>query len=306
MCMTKRMSNELMIDWANRVNGTPNTNRSHCLFDGETLEKGTGFALVLPETGVMPRYICPRCLDKLTGKKPYHFNANNRISDGLGTVKTGNEEQYTIGVELEYSTNRVARKARFTFKVLVERAFNVIEEDDCTVSGEFPTDKMNGGNILSKVLHKLEVYGFMPYFDVECVGAHIHVECTCIEFVRNWYNTLFVPLCEYIQAHDSAWIVDKFGRDFGSYRYPIDRNSNCMTHSNFVNCQHDHTLEFRLPRIRTAEQYMNVVYFWRSAVALLNNTAWIERTSSNRDARKAQASALANEIVTIARDYFGD
>ena len=51
---------------------------------------------------------------------------------------------------------------------------------------------------------------------------------------------------------------------------------------------------------------MNVVYFWRSVVALLNNTAWIERTSSNRDARKAQASALANEIVTIARDYFGD
>lgn len=309
MCMTKRMRNELMIDWANRVNGTPNSNKSHCLFDGELLPKGTGFALVLPETGDMPRYICSNCKAELESQLGYHGNANMRAANptnGLGTVKIGSSEQYTIGVEIEHRGGYVSRNARYTFKVLVERAFNVKEESDCTVDGEFPTDKMNGANILSKVLRKLEKYGFMSFLDIESVGAHIHVECTCIEFVRNWYNTLFCPLSEYLTSHNDTWLIENFGRAFGSYRESIDRYSNCMSHSNFVNCQHNHTLEFRLPRIASADQFMNDVYFWRDVVALLNNTAWIERTSSNRNERKAQAVALSQEIVRIAKGHFGE
>ena len=78
-----------------------------------------------------------------------------------------------------------------------------------------------------------------------------------------------------------------------------------MSHSNFVNCQHAHTLEFRLPRIRSAEQYITDIYFFREVVALLNNTEWIAKTSDNRNERKAQAVNLSREIVEIARNYFG-
>jgi hypothetical protein len=309
MCITKRMKNELFIDWANRVNLTPNTNKSKCYFDGNILLSGTGYALVLPETGDMPRYMCPTCKAHLETKLGYHGNANERAlnpTTGLGTVKIGSSEQYTIGVEIEHKGGYVLRKARYSFKVLIERAFNVKEESDCTVDGEFPTDKMNGANILSKVLRKLEKYGFISFLDIESVGAHIHVECTCIEYVCNWYNTLFCPLSDYLTSHNNTWLVDNFGRSFGSFRESIDRNTNCMAHSNFVNCQHNHTLEFRLPRIASADQFMNDVYFWRDVVALLNNTSWIERTSSNRDARKAQAQGLSQEIVRIAKGYFGD
>lgn len=311
MCMTKRIRNELLINWADRVNLTPNTNKCHCYFDGAPLQAGQGLALVLPETGTMPRYICPNCLDDLDNRLGYHGNATirrNNPTNGLGTIKTGETEQYTIGVELEYVAGRRTmnhRKARYTFKVLIERSFNVKEESDCTVDGEFPTDKMNGANILSSVLRHIEKYGFIPFLDYETVGAHIHVECTCIEFVRNWYNTLFVPLSDYLTGHSDEWLIDNFGRAFGAYREPITIRSDYYGHSNFVNCQHDNTLEFRLPRVRTADQFMHTVYFWRDVVALLNNTAWIPKTSDNRQARKGQAVAISQDIVNIAVREFG-
>lgn len=308
MCMQKRRNGELLIDWAERANGLPNVYRVKCYFDGTPLEAGEGEALVLPECGIMPRYTCPACSAKLDRLARYHANADRRDSEApaLGTLKKGNIERYTIGVEIEHMGRFQRRKAYRTFKVLIERIFNVIEESDCTVSGEFPTDKMNGANKLSKMFYKLESYGFMCFLDVDGVGAHIHVYCNCVAVVRNWYHTLFSPLQTYLLSHNEAWLIEHFGRTFGSYRVTFNSNTPAQNHSNFVNTQHSHTLEFRLPRIHSKEQYMNVVYFWRECVAFLNNTEWIENNGANRQARKAQAEYVSEELVNIAISYFGD
>lgn len=296
---------ETLREWADRVNGKPNPNRAHCYFDGAVIEQGEGFAVCLPEAGIMPRYACPTCRRKLNTLERYHYNATHRDAEAapLGTPKKGDVEATTIGLEIEevhYSS-----PSFFTFKILIERCFNVVAEDDCTVDAEFPTDKMSGANKASKMLKKLQKYGFLTFLDNDRVGAHIHVYCNCIPIVRNWYNTLFVPLCEYIQGHSTEWIIEKFGRAFGSYRYPIDHNTGATNHSNFVNTEHGHTLEFRLPRIHTAEQYLKVVYFWRLAVATLNATEWIEDNGNNRAERKEQAEAVAKSIVEIAKKHFG-
>ena len=302
-----RITGESFMGWANRVNTKPNKNRVRCFFDGAVLERGRGVAICLPEAGIEPRYVCRECYSRLCDEKPYHWNANNRCAhtEALGTVKKGLVERNTIGLELEHVANRYDDKSFYSFKVLVERCFNVTEESDGTVEGEFPTDKMNGGNKASKMIRKFEKYGFLTFLDDEAVGAHIHVGCTCISNVRNWYNTLFVPLSDYLTSHSNDWLCERFGRGFGSYRNPITSRTDCMSHSNFVNCQHEHTLEFRLPRIHTAEQYITNIYFFREVVALLNNTEWIPKTDNNRDIRKAQAVRLSQEIVNIARDYFG-
>lgn len=302
----KRREGEKLIDWAERVNGQPNANFAHCYFDGADLEAGIGQALVLPECGIMPRYTCPTCSATLDRLARYHANADRRNADdpALGTFKKGNIQRYTIGCELEHMGRFQRRKAYRTFKVLIERTFNVIEESDCTVSGEFPTDKMNGANKLSKALYKLESYGFMCFLDVDGVGAHIHVYCNCVPIVRNWYHTLFSPLQAYLLIHNNEWLIEHFGRAFGSYRQTFDRHTDAQTHSNFINTQHSHTLEFRLPRIHSQAQYMNVVYFWRECVAFLNNTNWIENTGNNRQARKAQAENIGQALVDIARNYF--
>ena len=51
-----RRVNESIRDWADRVNGKPNINKVHCIFDNTELASGQGFALCLPETGTLPRY----------------------------------------------------------------------------------------------------------------------------------------------------------------------------------------------------------------------------------------------------------
>ena len=301
-----RLTTENIREWADRVNGKPNENKAHCLFCGATLDADTGYALCLPETGTMPRYICRQDRDKLDSLKWYHWNAEHRDADDapLGTPKKGDIEHTTIGLEIEEV--HYDSPSFWTFRVLVERCFNVTAEDDGTVDAEFPTDKMEGANKASKMLKKLQKYGFLVFLDNDNVGAHIHVYCANVPIIRNWYNTLFVPLCEYISKHDNEWIIEKFGRTFGSYRNPINEHTDAVSHSNFVNTQHAHTLEFRLPRIHTAEQYLNVVYFWREAVATLNAIEWIANNGNNRAERKAQAVKVSETLVNIARKYFGD
>lgn len=304
-----RKDNETMKAWANRVNGSVNKYKVHCIIDGHAIEAGQGKAICLPEAGKEPRYVCSDCFDNLTGREFYHFNSEQRElnqTEAIGTIKKGIIESNTIGLEIEHVFDRYSDRAFYTFKFIVQRCFNVVEESDCTVSGEFPTEKMNGANKASSMIRKLEKYGFIEYLDDESVGAHIHVACTCIEYIRNWYNTLFVPLCEYLMWHNEEWMIENFGRGFGAYRTAINNHSSSIAHGNFINCQHNHTLEFRLPRIHTANQYINNIYFFREVVSLLNNTAWIEKGFDNRVERKMQAVAISHKIVKIARKYFGD
>lgn len=301
-----RRANESIREWADRVNGKPNLNKAHCIFDNTELASGQGFALCLPETGTLPRYICPDCKRKMLELKHYHFNSSHRnASDApLGTPKKGDIESTTIGVEIEEI--HYDAPSYWTFRVLIERCFNVIAEEDGTVDTEFPTDKMEGANKLSKMLKKLQKYGFIEFLDHIYVGAHCHVYCENVAIIRNWYHTLFLPLCRYLQAHDDDWIAERFGRTFGGYRNPITERTDAVSHSNFVNTQHNHTLELRLPRIHTAEQYLNVVYFWREAVAMLNAIEWLPNNGDNRAERKAQAEQVGKAVVNIARKYFGD
>ena len=300
---------ETVSEWAERVNGQPNKNKSHCaciLPNGHKcnceLRKGTGFAVVMPWAGIMPAYYCADCKDRIM---QYHYNARRTDRDGIGTPKKGDLESTTIGIEIEYVSQFNNPYADLTVRAIIERRFNVIAESDSTVDFELPTDFMFGGNIVSKNIRKLEKYGLMPCFDNSRCGGHIHVGITDINIIRNWYNTLFVPLCNWIDSHDTVWIIEKFGRSWAGWATKIDSRTDCYNHSNFVNCQHDKTLEFRLPRISNAEQYINCIYFWRKVGWYLNGIEWIVNNGNNRAERKAQAVEISKAIIEIAIEYFG-
>lgn len=304
-----RLANETVKDWTERVNGQPNLYKVHCdhvKINGhkcnKQLLKNEGLAVVMPWAGIRPRYYCAECAEEILS---YHGNARRTDRNGIGTPKKGSLESTTIGCELEYVSMFHNRYADLTVKAIIERNFNVIAESDSTVDFELPTDYMFGCNIVSKNVRKLEKYELIPCFDNSRCGAHIHVGITDINTIRNWYNTLFVPLCEYIDSHNAEWLVEKFGRNWAGWATKIDSRSDCYTHSNFVNCQHNKTLEFRLPRIKNANQYLNCIYFWRKVGWYLNNTEWLANNGHNRAERKAQAQAVANAIVEIAREYFG-
>lgn len=304
-----RKENEKIREWAIRINGTRNIRRVKCIGKklqdntiitcNHSLEAGQGYAVVMPEAGLYPRYYCEECMNRTVG---YHTNKMIQ-RNGIGTPKSGDIESTTIGVELEYvNVDRNNRYAEATFKAIIENRLNVVRENDCTVTGEFPTDYFYGLNIISKTIRKLLKYGFTPYFNNERCGAHIHVEVKNMDIIRNWYHTLFMPLYEYISSHSDEWIINNFGRSFGEWACRIDYNSNVINHSNFINTQHNNTLEFRLPRI-TSEQYIEVIKFWREIGYTLNSIEWMP-SNIERSLRKKQAVEASEAILKIARKYF--
>ena len=306
MCMQKRMQGETVLEWALRVNLTPNENKAHCVghkdngeICGEELPAGSGLAVVLPWAGDRPRYVCPTCLNRMLS---YHGNAE-RNRTGLCAPKKGDLENTTIGCELEIM-NRV-RNAYITLKVMIEKNLNVIEEHDGSVDGEYPTDYMHGCNKISKNVRKIEKYGFLPCFNNSRCGAHIHVEIKEIEIIRNWYNTLFTPMSNVLKSKGSEWLITNFGRDFSDgWSDPITPTTSCDNKYTLVNTKHSNTLELRLPRFASAEQYMADVYFWREVGYYLNNVEWIAKVDGNRAERKAQAEYIGQQLVEILKSHF--
>ena len=310
-----RREGEDVLTWANRINGTRNTNKVHCshyklneegilILCDKVLKKGEGRAVAMPWAGIRPRYYCEDCARMLLH---YHDNARRHDRDGIGTPKKGDVENTTIGIEIEFVEDIFSNPwGSLTLKAILENRFNVITESDVTVDGEEPTDYMFGANILSKNINKLEKYGLIPCFNNPRCGAHMHVYVANMPIVRNWYHTLFMPLCEYFSDHDEAWLVSHVGRNFGRWANKINAHTDVMEHANFINCQHNNTLEFRLPRITGFKTYMNVVYFWRKVGYVLNSIKWIDNNGMNFTDRKKQASNVAEIILGLAHEHFGD
>ena len=160
---------------------------------------------------------------------------------------------------------------------------------------------MRGLGHISKVLQNNE--DAFVYFTSN-TGAHIHTSTSKIEYIRRYYHTIWLPLYEYLDKHDAEWRKTKFGSDFRHYACRISEDTYPENHSNFVNVQHNNTIEFRLPRIKERHQFMNVLKFWREVGYYLENYDFHENSIS-REERKTVAQKAGQEIVKLAVKYFG-
>lgn len=281
--------------------GERNRNKSHCYSCGCRLEKGEGFAIWIPSRG--RRYVCDRHYDT-RGILPYHSNASNRQSgsDGIGTIKSTSLASKTIGVEIEVVQDGLTTSEFTSLRALCEVSFNVKMESDCTVSGEMPTDYMRGLATISKVLQSMEVHGLLNAVNNERCGAHIHVQCDDVPYIRRYYHSIFLPLAYYIEAMSTDIRVLYFGSDFREWATMIDEYTDALNHSNIFNTQHQNTLEFRLPRITSHEQYMRCLKFWREIVFTIDS--YDLRKNADAVTRKAQAQKCGSELVKIAKKYY--
>lgn len=92
-------------------------------------------------------------------------------------------------------------------------------------------------------------------------GSHIHVgtftQDEKIKLYNNAYN-LFIPLMRIILNESSVERINFWGRDFGGYRQD-DTN---FVHGSWLNLRTRHdTIEWRLPKFVSANQYYKVVIF---------------------------------------------
>lgn len=210
--------------------------------------------------GQRTAYICEDCAREMHG-----YTTKNNELRGARTV-----HPFTYGIELE--TSGSSEKARGE---LAE--YHFLPTADCTVDVEYKSPIMNN---LKSMSHLVKVIDrMMDNGEIEIgsnCGTHFHVghkdlDAETMGYIRRFYHSLFLPLCEAMEAHPIE-TREFWGRGFGHWSDTINESSYPTEHTNFINVQHDRTIEFRIAFYRNGAQYMNVAKFATKAVeAVMNN-----------------------------------
>lgn len=284
----KKLNNEVLATKTNE-------RKCHCIRCNEIIPKGKGHAIIGNGKNNNICYICESCYN-LGNLRGYHDGAYNVTT--IGTTKSGILENYFIGVEYEMqgSYNDNALNA---FRVYLEKCFQRECERDCTVSAELPTNKLYGLNRLSKVCDRID-NDFTEFLQCSNVGLHTHVTTHSIDKIRRFYHSLFVPFCEYIERLPLEKRLQYFGSDFRGYAGQIDFSTSAMNHSNFINVEHAHTLEFRLNRYTNRQNFIAFCKFWRCVSYLLDiSLVDIDSRFTNAQNKRNYCSILGNRIIEI-------
>jgi hypothetical protein len=99
----------------------------------------------------------------------------------------------------------------------------------------------------------------------ERCGTHLHVACRHKASLLPIQGDIFSPLLTHMLGHPEE-TTRFWGRYFGQYATPVNKN---RYHCFSLESKHQ-TLEFRLPRFRSAEQYVQVIKCARALVAYLD------------------------------------
>lgn len=248
-------------------------------------------------------YMCDFHANRLLG-----YSTENDFHHGTEKVNP-----FTYGVELETSFSTDKARA----EILLD---GYLPTSDCTVNVEYKSPIYQGMNALTKhavTFGRLIDAGELKIGD-EC-GTHTHIghktmiNAETIGYIRRFYNSLFVPLSEAMERNPEA-TERLFGRGFTYYASPINMETYATEHVNFINVQHNNTLEFRLVKFVNADQYMNAVRCCKAITeAVVNNFVAhfddepndARRYPTIRDYRLHKARVAAEKIVKIFKKYAG-
>ena len=266
----KNKSNKQLLNLL-RTNDIRNIRECGCAQEGCQNRGGRGEmrAVLAVGKGHGFRYLCPAHYG-LNGLKSHH--SNNVDITYIGTKKNTSLASTPVGVELEVVLKDTEKDMPLLniFRTTLANYASARQEEDCTVCAEFPTGAFLGINSLSKLLDSFEKYGVLEALtnNSRC-GAHIHAGTVCIEYIRKNYKALFKPLADYIYNMQSVDRVRFFGSDFRDWATYPDWGYPTK-HENMFNVQHQHTLEFRLPRCISSKQYLQCCKGWRAVVCEIN------------------------------------
>ena len=274
-----------------------NSNKCKCMVCKRVLYRGEGYMRYVRGRG--ERAFCERHYDEA---EHYHGSEDLR-ADRIGTEKKSSLAKTTVGIEFESENNHDDHEKYLQFRGALERAGFVAERDGSLYDGtEFPSPVCEGVKSLSALLASAEARGETVYLKGDNCGMHIHAFSAYMSIYRNWYHTLFIPFCEWIDSQTDEFCEANFGGRFRYYACKINRNSDVMNHCNFVNMQHSKTIEWRIPRFVCATQTVILLKFWRKVLWMLNTTDW--KPEADRATRKAIAEDAGRKIVKIAIDTF--
>lgn len=280
----------------------PNKYQKTCCICGRVVPAYNGYSIVVRGKGSNGRVFCRQC-----GEGTWSYGiGNDKI---IGTNKKGILESTTVGVEVElvnidnekfYS---IRRQLGFMGFHNVNTNRN-LPQSDCTVDTEIPTPIMQGLSSLSALLRNAEKRGELVCTNNRQCGAHVHVFCNDVDYIRRYYHSIFRGFQSWLDTIGADKRIEFFGSDYRNYARRVDMDM-CQSpeHGSIVNVEHDNTLEFRLPRIISHKQYIKVVKFWREVGCTINHFDFCKNTDATT--RKAKAKECGAYIVQLALEYFG-
>lgn len=263
----------------------------------------------MPNRGGANAYMCQRCA---TQNQFYHANNNkNRGTNKANNVMIGHE--YEVSYNDDYARN-----------IMFE--YGLIPTHDCSLIGrrtcEFVTGIQSGLNIASKMVVTIENLINENHLEInDSCGTHFHVSINAMKnengeqvymnYIKRFYHSLFIPLCETMQANPEA-TKNLFGRDFSDWARPVNQYTNAEIRYNFINVTNNSNIEFRLNKFQSAKQMQNLmkmeVEMVQTIVTNFCEHFNDEKIDSRRYAniteyRKHKANITAKKLVKIYEKY---
>lgn len=268
-------------------------------------------AIPLKDRGGKLAYLCDEHLRNTMG---YSFENNNKV----GTIKVLSR---TYGVEFETANSTEIGRIN-----MLNMGFVPTYDGSLAWTGvEYKSGIYQGAKAIIKHCDSIDTLISEGHItlDSDC-GTHLHVgdrdylTPETIRYLRRFYNTLFIPLTNAIDA-DLEKARRFWGRNFTYYADRITENTTSgnlygdeMPHTTFVNLQHDYTIEFRLCKFQNAEQYKQLVRFADDVLTTIVNNfiKHFNDTDFNtakfptiKEYRKHQAEKTAKKIVMLYNKY---
>lgn len=176
----------------------------------------------------------------------------------------------TMSIELETSYSDGQARAELL-------NFGFIPTSDCTVDVEYKSSIYEGLNAISKqsvTIDRLMSEGRLEMGN-EC-GTHFHyghrtwINPETMNWIIEYYEDLFKPMDQILHMHTPDEVAEFFGRDLTDRTHEAGQSGGrdgyaqsldygwADRHENWINVQHDWTIEFRICKYRNAGQYMQV------------------------------------------------
>lgn len=223
-------------------------------------------------------YGCPKCI------LPLRYHDRTRRENITGTQNTTELRLGDISQEYELWAG-IAEPSKEEFIELLENDADFARvyissltlgksasgqgqqsTEDCTVTVETPLRNQDLCSS-SAWLHGMTEKE-LSYLNNEHCGAHIHVNANHCGY-NDTVKTIYEQVLARIEAMTPTERIEWFGSDFRDYAGDeVGRWHDCTIN---IAPSTNHTIEFRLTRVRTADQYIQACKWWRATVQVVNH-----------------------------------
>ena len=220
------------------------------------------------------------------------YSADNTVTRGVSI------DGFTYGIEFEVDRDTYELRGHL-------EQFGFMPSYDCTVDCEYKSPIFNNLK-WHKLLNTAETIMANGGGEVsERCGTHMHVgHGTFINEYTNQlmaieYHDLFDELSR-VMFHNPAAARALFGRELlrGTYAAPIhDNDSYAYDHCNFINLQHNDTIEFRICKFVNAKQYKRAMAFCKTATECII-TNYI-KYADDASKREHKARLTGNKLAKL-------